>query len=96
LDLLNLVMLNVLPGYQGQGAGRALVAAAEETARARGLRRAIAATSNDDLPALYFYQRCGYHLTGLKAGHLVIHHGGEETGFAGIPVRDELQLQKLL
>lgn len=95
-EALNLVMLNVLSGYQGRGAGRALVAAVEGAARARGLGRVIVATSNDDLLALYLYQRCGFHLTGVKAGRLVEHHGGEESGFAGIPVRDEIQLEKQL
>lgn len=50
-DALNLVMLNVLPEYQGRGAGRGLLAAAEGVARARGLERVVVATTNDDLPA---------------------------------------------
>jgi len=95
-DALNLVMLNVLPDWQGRGAGRALVAAVEALARAQGVTRLIVATSNDDLPALYFYQRCGFSLSGLAAGRLVEHHGGEEPGFAGLPVRDEIQLVKCL
>ncbi len=95
-DALNLVMLNVLPDWQGRGAGRALIAAVEALARAQGVARLVVATSNDDLPALYFYQRCGFSLSGLAAGRLVEHHGGEEPGFAGIPVRDEIQLGKWL
>lgn len=95
-DALNLVMLNVLPGHQGRGAGRALVTAVEQAARTRGLSRVVVATSNDDLPALYLYQRCGFRLTGLAAGRLVEHHGGEEPGWAGIPVRDEIRLEKRL
>lgn len=95
-DALNLVMLNVLPGHQGRGAGRALVAAVEGVARAQGLTRIVVATSNDDLPALYLYQRCGFYLTGVEMGRLVEHHGGEEPGFAGILVRDEMQLEKRL
>ncbi len=92
----NVVMLNVLPDYQGRGAGRALLAAVEDVGRTHGLTRIVVATSNDDLPALYFYQRCGFRLTGVKAGCLVAHHGGEESGFAGILVRDEIQLEKRL
>lgn len=95
-DALNLVMLSVLPDYQGLGAGRALIAAVEEAARTQGLARVIVATSNDDLPALYLYQRCGFRLTSVAVEHLVEHHGGEEPGFAGIPVRDEIQLEKQL
>ncbi len=95
-DALNLVMLNVLPGYQGRGAGQTLIAAVEQAARACGLSRIVVATSNDDLPALYLYQRCDFRLTNLAAGRLAEHHGGEEPGFAGISVRDEIRLEKQL
>lgn len=95
-DAVNVVMLNVLPGYQGSGAGRTLIAAVEGAARAHGATRIVVATSNDDLPALYLYQRRGFHLTGMEVGRLAKHHGGEEPGFAGIPVRDEIQLEKRL
>jgi hypothetical protein len=53
-------------------------------------------TTNDNLPALYFYQRRGYRITGLVPGSVLAHTGGELVGFAGIPVRDEVQLEKLL
>ena len=95
-DEAKLVMLNVLPGYQGSGAGRTLIAAVEGAARAHGATRIVVATSNDDLPALYLYQRHGFHLTGMEVGRLAKHHEGEEPGFAGIPVRDEIQLEKRL
>lgn len=95
-DALNLVVLNVLPGYQRRRGGRRLIAAVEEAARAQGLARVIVATTNDDLLALYLYQRCGFRLIGIKIGHLAKHHGGEEPGFAGIPVRDEIRLEKQL
>lgn len=58
--------------------------------------RLVVATSNDDVPALYLYQRLGFVLTGIKVGAILRHHGGEERGFAGIPVRDELQLERRL
>ena len=32
----------------------------------------------------------------MAVGHVVEHHGGEEPGFTGIPVRDEIQLEKQL
>ena len=95
-EALNLVLLNVLPDCQGRGGGRALIVAVEEAAQANNLARIIVATSNDDLPALYLYQRHGYHLTGIKTGHLIEHHDREEAGLAGIPVRDELRLEKQL
>jgi ribosomal protein S18 acetylase RimI-like enzyme len=92
-DAVNLVMLNVLPRWQGRGAARALVAAVTEAARAEGAERVIVATTNDDLPALGFYQRLGFTITDVCVGKLLQHHGGVELGFAGIPVRDEIRLE---
>ena len=92
-NTLALVMLNVLPDYQGQGTGRALLDAVRNDASQRSLARVIVATSNDDLPALGLYQRYGFRITGIKPGRIARHHGGELSGFAGIPVRDEIQLE---
>ena len=95
-DCLNIVMLNVHPQYQGRHIARALLSAAEMEARAHGLPRLVVATSNDDLPALYLYQRWGFVIEAVKPGVILAHHGHEEAGFAGIPVRDEIQLEKSL
>lgn len=92
-DALVLVMLNVLPAYQGQGAGRALLDAVRAEAGRRGLGRVLVATSNDDLPALMLYQRYGYRITEVIPGCIAGHHGGELPGFAGILVRDEIRLE---
>jgi ribosomal protein S18 acetylase RimI-like enzyme len=92
-DAVNLVMLNVLPRWQGQGAARALIAAVTETAHARDAERIIVATTNDDLPALGLYQRLGFTITEVMVGKLLEHHGGVEPGFAGIPVRDEIRME---
>lgn len=88
-----LVMLNVLPQWQGRGVARRLITEVVETARADGAARLITATSNDDLPALGLYQRFGFTIAGVLAGKLVEHHGGVESGFSGIPVRDEIQME---
>ncbi len=95
-DRITIVMLNVHPQYQGRRTSRALLAMLEEEARARELPRLVVATSNDDLPALYIYQRGGFVLTDLKPGAILAHHKGEECGFASIPVRDEIRLEKRL
>jgi len=92
-DTINLVMLNVLPLWQGRGAARDLIAAVAALARSEGAARIIVATTNDDLPALGLYQRLGFTITGMLAGRLVEHHSGLEPGFAGIPVRDEIQME---
>jgi GNAT superfamily N-acetyltransferase len=95
-DRLNVVILNVHPEFQGRRTARSLLAMAEEEARARGLDRVVVATSNDDLPALYMYQRWGFAITEIKPGAILAHHGREESGFACIPVRDEIRLEKRL
>jgi GNAT superfamily N-acetyltransferase len=92
-DEVNLVMLNVLPQWQGRGAGRDLIAAVIEAARAGGAARVVTATTNDDLLALDLYQRLGFTITGVRVAQLLVHHGGSEPGFAGIPVRDEIQME---
>jgi len=91
-DALNIVLLNVLPDYQGRGGARALLDAARVEARRAGLSQLLVATSNDDLPALAHYQQYGFRLTSIVSGRLVEHHGGEEIGFSAIPVRDEVRL----
>jgi len=88
-----LVILNVLPGWQGRGAGRKLLDALRDEAMRRGLRRLLVATSNDDLPALTLYQRYGFHLTEVLPGRIAEEHGGQFRGFAGILVCDEMRLE---
>ncbi|NIN67086.1 MAG: GNAT family N-acetyltransferase [Anaerolineae bacterium] len=92
-DALNIVVLNVLPEYQGAGVGKELVKTAGQEARKRGVSRLIVATSNDDLPALEFYQRLGFVIEEVVPGRILEQHGGDESGFAGIPVRDEVRLE---
>ena len=92
-DTVNLVLLSVLPQWQGRGAARGLIAAVAEAARAGGAVRMIVAATNDDLPALALYQRLGFTITAVRVGGLLAHHGGIEPGFAGIPVRDEIQME---
>lgn len=95
-DALTVVMLNVHPQYQGRRTARSLLAMAEHRARDAGLSRLRVATSNDDLPALYVYQRWGFVITDISVGAILTHHGHEESGFAGIAVRDEIRLEKRL
>ncbi|MDY6877433.1 MAG: GNAT family N-acetyltransferase [Chloroflexota bacterium] len=95
-DSVNLVMLNVLPQWQGRGAARGLIMTVAESAHAEGASRLAAITTNDDLPALGLYQRLGFTITRVLVGELLEHHGGVELGFAGTPVRDEIQMELLL
>jgi len=93
-DALHIVALATDPMWQRSGVGGYLVAEAEMLARRLGLRRLVVATTNDNLPALHFYQRRGYRFTDLITGSIIAHTGEEHAGFARIPVRDEIRLEK--
>jgi ribosomal protein S18 acetylase RimI-like enzyme len=95
-DALHIVALATDPMWQRSGVGGHLVAEAELLTRRLGLKRVVVATSNDNLPALYFYQRRGYRLTDLIPNSVVTSTHQEQAGFAGIPVRDEIRLEKQL
>src|SRR6185295_3545478 len=95
-DALHIVALATDPMSQRSGVGGHLVAEAELLARRLGLQRLIVSTSNDNLPALYFYQRRGYRLTDLVPNSIIALTKHEVAGFAGIAVRDEVRLEKTL
>ena len=93
-DALHIVALATDPMWQRSGVGSHLIAEAELLARRLKLPRLIVSTTNDNLPALYFYQRRGYRLTHLAPNNVTAHTHREQAGFAGIPVRDEIRLEK--
>src|SRR5690349_3695838 len=95
-DALHIVALATDPMWQRSGVGGHLVAEAELLARRLKLARLVVATSNDNLPALYFYQRRGYRLTELVPDSVIAHTKEIVAGFAGMPVRDEIRLEKTL
>jgi ribosomal protein S18 acetylase RimI-like enzyme len=95
-DALHIVALATDPMWQRSGVGGYLVAEAELLARRLNLDRLVVSTTNDNLPALYFYQRRGYRLTDLVPESVIIHTNQQVAGFAGIPTRDEIRLEKRL
>ena len=95
-DSLHIVALATDPMWQRSGVGGYLIAEAELLARRLKLKRVVISTTNDNLPALHFYQRRGYILTELVANSVVAHTHQEIAGFGGIPVRDEIRLEKKL
>jgi hypothetical protein len=68
---------------------------AELLARRQQRPRMVVTITNDNLPALYFFQRRGYRVSAVLRDAATVHARGE-AGFAGIPIRDELQLVKAL
>jgi GNAT superfamily N-acetyltransferase len=93
-----LVTLNAL--LHGRGVGGALVEAVAGAARAAGSTRLRLATTNDNLPALRLYQRHGFALAALNHGAIDAMRARKPeiaaTGHAGIPIRDELELERVL
>jgi ribosomal protein S18 acetylase RimI-like enzyme len=92
-DTLQMLALATDPMWQRAGVGGHLVAEAERLAKEGGRARAVIATSNDNLPALYFYQRQHYCIASITPGSLIRRAAGRP-GFAGIAVRDEIRLEK--
>jgi len=94
---LQILALATEPMWQRSGVGDHLVEQAEELTRRHGLRRVMFATTNDNLPSLYFYQRRGFRISEVLPGAAVPGPlSSAARGFAGIPVRDEIRLEKLL
>lgn len=96
-EALHIVAVATDPMWQRSGVGGHLIAEAELIARSNGRRRVLFSTTNDNLPALYFYQRRGYEIVEVVPGAMLPHlKRGAVSGFAGIPVRDEIRLAKEL
>lgn len=92
---LQILALATDPMWQRSGVGAYLVAEAEQMARLQQLPDVQVATTNDNLPALYFYQRRGYHIAEVLPGAVARHFNDDPSvGFAGIPIRDEIHLVK--
>jgi len=95
------VAFAVAGGEQGRGVGARLQGWLEGECRGRGIRTLLLSTTNDNLPALYFYQRHGFRIREVLPGEVEsalrdILGGAEPEGFGGIPVRDEVRLEKVL
>jgi len=96
-DALLILALATDAMWQRSGVGGQLVAEAESLAREKGLGRVLVSTTNDNLPALYFYQRRTYHISEVVPGGLLGHMKEPGTvGFGGIPLRDEVRLERRL
>jgi ribosomal protein S18 acetylase RimI-like enzyme len=91
-----IVALGVLPEYQSSGVGRTLVKKVESEAKRTKKRSLLVSTSNDDLPALAFYQSIGFQIYEVRPNVIAEKHGKIITGIGKLPVRDELRLQKPL
>ncbi|CAH2907283.1 MAG: GCN5-related N-acetyltransferase [uncultured Paraburkholderia sp.] len=58
--------LHALPGYQGIGAGKLLMRAAEDWARAQGETQLYLYVLEGNMPAIGFYERQGWQFVGAE------------------------------
>jgi ribosomal protein S18 acetylase RimI-like enzyme len=84
---------------RGQGVGSALLDEVARVATAAGCRLLWLVTTNDNVDAIRFYQRRGFRLAELRPGAVdesrrTLKPEIPETGEHGIPLRDELVLQR--
>jgi len=85
---------------EGAGTGTALIEAVKKVAREAGCQRLWLITTNDNLPALRFYQKRGFVLAALYPNALEqsrkLKPGISFVGIDGIPLRDEIELEMVL
>lgn len=97
-DACEVVTIDAL--VEGRGVGSALLEAVAEAARAAGCHRVWLITTNDNLRALAFYQKRGFELAALHRGAVDaarrLKPEISRIGAGGIPLRDELELERLL
>jgi GNAT superfamily N-acetyltransferase len=82
---------------EGIGVGSALIAAVREWAGEAGARRLWLITTNDNLPALKFYQKRGFVLRAVHPNAMDAVRKVKPfvplIGLDGIPLRDEIELE---
>jgi len=92
-------ILTLHAGEQWHGAGTALIKAAGELARRQRCSRLWVITTNDNVNALRFYQRRGFCLVRVHRGAVDRSRASLKPeipamGAYGIPLRDEIELEK--
>jgi ribosomal protein S18 acetylase RimI-like enzyme len=93
-DQCEVVTLNAL--VERQGIGTALLQAVQHAARAAHCRRLWLITTNDNVPAITFYQRRGLTVAAIHYGAVDVARRLKPTipqiGRGGVPVHDEIEL----
>jgi ribosomal protein S18 acetylase RimI-like enzyme len=86
--------------FEKRGIASALLDAVEKEAIHHACRRIWLITTNDNIPALRFYQKRGYTFAAVYPN--AVHSARElkpeipERGWQGIPIRDEIEFVKIL
>jgi len=82
------------------GVGTALISQARSLAEQAACQRIWLITTNDNMPALHFYQKKGFHLVAVHQNALDYSRTLKPEipliGLEGIPLRDEIELEIIL
>lgn len=93
-------LISLNSAVEGRGVGSQLLAAVEAATLETGCQRVWLITTNDNLDALKFYQRRGYRLVAVYPGAVDEARKIKPTiptvGHHGIPLHDEIELEKRL
>lgn len=94
-DQCEIITINSL--IHGNGIGSALIDTVRQEAIASGCHRLWLITTNDNLPALGFYQKRGFRLAAIHRDAIKVSRELKPQipliGLDGIPIRDELELE---
>ncbi len=86
--------------HEGLGVGTALIDAAHQAAVSAKCRRLWLVTTNDNMPALRFYQKRGFVIAAVHVNAVAQDRRLKPeiplTGMDGIPIRDEIELEMQL
>ncbi len=92
---IEILSLNSLAPHQGIGSS--MIGAVTTTGACSHCKRIWLITTNDNLPALKFYQKRGFHLVAVYPNALEqsrkLKPSIPQTGLDGIPLRDEIELE---
>ncbi len=94
-----IIDLSIWPRYQGSGVATQLLALCEERLRGQRVSQMVVAVTNDNLPALAFYFAHGFVIEQLLPQETASQQADSDEdnlGFAGVEVRDVIQLVKRL
>lgn len=82
---------------EGEGAASRMLEAVKAAAKAAGARKLRAMLTNDNMPALIFYQKHGFRFSGLYIEAIDAYRAMVptiiKTGYQDIPVHDALELE---
>jgi ribosomal protein S18 acetylase RimI-like enzyme len=97
-DEMEVVTLHVAADERGKGHGTMLLDAARRRAARLGCRRLWLVTTNDNVPALRFYERRSMRRVAVHRGAVDVARRALKPeiplhGIDGVPIRDEIELE---